>query len=51
MSYPLTLKMSNGEVRRLAVRDRDRLKGVRVGDLVEFTYTQALAIGVEELQD
>ena len=47
----VTFETPDGERTTIAVRDPDRLKGVRVGDLVEFTYTQAVAIGVEEIQD
>ncbi len=47
----VTLRGPDGAVRTLPVRDVNRLKAVKVGDLVEFTYTEAIAIGVEELED
>jgi Cu/Ag efflux protein CusF len=43
----VTLKKADGEVVAVRVRDPKRLEGVSVGDLVEITYTQALAISVE----
>jgi len=46
----VTFESSTGERMTIRVRDPDRMKGVKVGDLVEFTYTQAVAIGVEELK-
>lgn len=46
----VTLRGPDGSVQTLPVRDVNRLKAVKVGDLVEFTYTQAIAIGVEELE-
>lgn len=45
----VTLESSSGEQRTFRVRDADRLKGVKVGDLVEFTFTQAIAIELEKL--
>lgn len=47
----VTLRGPEGAVQTLPVRDVNRLKAVKVGDLVEFTYTEAIAIGVEELED
>ena len=47
----VTFEASDGEQTTIRVRDPDRLKGVKVGDLVEFTYTQAIAIGVEEVDN
>jgi hypothetical protein len=43
----VTLKRPDGEVVAVRVRDPQKLEGVAVGDLVEITYTQALAIIVE----
>jgi Cu/Ag efflux protein CusF len=43
----VTLKRPDGEVVAVRVRDPKKLEGVAVGDLVEITYTQALAIIVE----
>jgi hypothetical protein len=45
-----TLEASNGEQRTLRVRDADRLKGVKVGDLVEFAFTQAVAVELEKIE-
>ena len=45
----VTLESPSGETRTLRVRDADRLKGVEVGDLVEFTFTQAVAVELEKL--
>lgn len=45
----VTLESSTGERRTLRVRDADRLKGVKVGDLVEFAFTQAIAVELEKL--
>ena len=42
----VTLKRPDGEVVAVHVRDPKKLEGVAVGDLVEITYTQALAIVV-----
>ncbi len=45
----VTLESSTGEQRTLRVRDADRLKGVKIGDLVEFAFTQAVAVELEKL--
>lgn len=45
----VTLESANGEQRTLRVRNADRLKGVKVGDLVEFAFTQAVAVELEKL--
>lgn len=45
----VTLESSTGELRTLRVRNADRLKGVKIGDLVEFTFTQAIAVELEKL--
>ncbi len=47
----VTLADANGEERTFRVRDADRLKGVKAGDLVEFTFTQAIAVELEKLAD
>jgi hypothetical protein len=47
----VTFKGPKGNVRTLAVEDPDnqqRLKTLKVGDIVEFTYTEALTVKVEE---
>ncbi|MFI5315622.1 MAG: hypothetical protein ACHQ6T_07970 [Myxococcota bacterium] len=43
----VTLKRPDGEVVAVKVKDRAKLDRVAVGDLVEITYTQAVAIVVE----
>lgn len=43
------LRMADGSVRTLPVRDANRLRAVAVGDLVEFTFTQAVGIEVEHV--
>lgn len=44
----VTLKGPDGKTANVTVRDPARLEKVKVGDLVEITYTQALAISVEK---
>ena len=46
-----TFKLPSGEDKTIKVRNPDRLKGVKVGDLVEFTYTQAVGLEVVSLDD
>jgi len=43
----VTLKAPDGTLETIKVRDPSRLEPVAVGDLVEITYTEALAINVE----
>jgi Cu/Ag efflux protein CusF len=43
----VTLSTPDGESRTVKVRTPDNLNRVSVGDLVEITYTEALAISVE----
>jgi hypothetical protein len=43
-----TLDLGNGDIRTIAVRDPSHYDRVKVGDMVEITYTEALAIGVEK---
>jgi Cu/Ag efflux protein CusF len=43
----VTLKDADGETITTKVRDPEKLKLVRVGDLVELTYTEAIAVSVE----
>lgn len=43
----VTLKAADGETITTKVRDPEKLKLVRVGDLVELTYTEAIAVSVE----
>jgi hypothetical protein len=42
----VTLRTPDGETRTIKVRNPDNLNRVSVGDLVEITYTQAVAISV-----
>lgn len=44
----VTFKDSKGELQTMAVKDPSRLAGVKVGDLVELTYTEATAFSVEK---
>ncbi|MDH4165875.1 MAG: hypothetical protein OEV90_05625 [Gammaproteobacteria bacterium] len=44
----VTFKGHSGEVRTIKVLHPEKLVGVSVGDTVELTYTEALAIKVEE---
>jgi len=42
----VTIKMDDGSVSSFKVEDKKNLEGVKVGDRVQITYTQALAISV-----
>jgi len=44
----VTLKGPKGNLKTVKVKDPSNLDKVKVGDLVQITYTEALAIGVEE---
>ena len=44
----VTVKGPRGNVETVKVRDPKNLVGVKVGDLVELTYTQALAIALDK---
>ena len=44
----VTVKAANGETRTIKVMHPEKLEGVNVGDTVEITYTEALAITVEK---
>jgi hypothetical protein len=44
----VTVKGAQGNVETVKVRDPKNLVGVKVGDLVELTYTQALAIALDK---
>ncbi|BDG02350.1 hypothetical protein [Anaeromyxobacter oryzae] len=46
----VTLKGPSGNLRVLQVKDPKKLEDVAVGDIVYVTYTEALAISVEELK-
>jgi hypothetical protein len=43
----VTVKGPQGNEETIKVRDPKNLTGVKVGDLVELTYTQALAIALD----
>jgi len=43
----VTLKGPEGNTVKVKVQDPTRLEGIKVGDLVEITYTEAVAISVE----
>ena len=43
----VTVKTDRGQVMSLPVQDAKNLEGYKVGDTVEITYTQALAVSVE----
>ncbi len=48
MAVPsVTIKTEKGETMSFKVEDKANLTGVKVGDKVQVTYTQALAISVE----
>jgi hypothetical protein len=44
----ITLKGPQGKTKTITARDPKRLEPVKVGDLVEATYTEAVAISVEK---
>lgn len=44
----VTLQVPGGVARTIAVRDPSKLDKVKVGDLVELTYSEALAVSVEK---
>jgi Cu/Ag efflux protein CusF len=44
----VTLEGPEGEPQEVKVRDPKRLEAAKVGDLVELTYTEAVAISVEK---
>jgi Cu/Ag efflux protein CusF len=43
----VTIKRDDGNISSFKVEDKKNLEGVKVGDRVQITYTQALAISVE----
>lgn len=48
MSVPsITIKTDRGETMHFKIEDKSNLKGVKVGDKVQVTYTQALAVSVD----
>lgn len=46
----VTLEGPDGDSDTVTVRDKSRLENVAVGDLVDLTYTEALAVSVEPKQ-
>ena len=44
----VTLRGPQGDLRVVKVRDPSKLDAVHVGDVVDITYTEALAVAVEE---
>ena len=44
----VTLRKADGQLVPIKVRDAERLENVSVGDMVEITFTEAMAISVEE---
>lgn len=43
----VTVKTSDGQQVSMLVNDKSKLDGLKVGDVVQITYTQALAIAVQ----
>jgi Cu/Ag efflux protein CusF len=43
----VTVKTDRGQVMSIRIQDAKNLEGYKVGDTVEITYTQALAVSVE----
>ncbi len=43
----VTVKASDGEVQTIKVKDPSKLNGLKVGDKVDITYTEAFAITVD----
>jgi Cu/Ag efflux protein CusF len=43
----VTVQGSDGEVEKIKVKDPSKLTGLKVGDMVDITYTEALAIKVD----
>jgi Cu/Ag efflux protein CusF len=44
----VTFKNANGDAKTIKVKDPARLEGVKVGDTVELTYMEALALKIEK---
>ena len=44
----VTIKGPEGNTETVKARDPKNLEGVKVGDLVEMTYTRALAIALDK---
>ncbi|HZR82965.1 MAG TPA: hypothetical protein VFD92_17850 [Candidatus Binatia bacterium] len=48
-THMVTLKGANGKTVTVKARDPRRLEAVKVGDRIEITYTEALAVSVEKV--
>lgn len=49
-TYSVTLRMPDGELKPFTVKNpdlRQKMSGLKVGDLVQITYTEALAVRVD----
>ncbi|MDP4265486.1 MAG: hypothetical protein Q8941_23375 [Bacteroidota bacterium] len=44
----VTFKGPKGNTKTIKVKDPQKLKGVKIGDMVDITYTEAIAITVDE---
>jgi len=44
----VTVQESDGEMETIQVKDPSKLKGLKVGDMVDITYTEAFAIKVDQ---
>ncbi len=44
----VTLKGPEGNLVTLAIKDKNNLEGVKVGDQVDITYTESMAVAVEK---
>ena len=47
-AHTVTIKGPEGRSKTIAARDPKNLEGVKVGDLVELTYAQALAVSLDK---
>ena len=47
-NHTVTLKGPNGQMKTVKVKDPTKLDKVQVGDMVQLTYTEALAVAVQE---
>ena len=47
-AHTVTVKGPEGRTQTITARDPKNLEGVKVGDLVELTYTQALAVSLDK---
>lgn len=47
-AHTVTIKGPEGQVKTITAKDPKNLQGVKVGDMVEMTYTQALAVALDK---